>query len=94
MVPAAASLTLREPANSALPSGRPVWVDRRISVTLDSISPAAKYCRQALAIQFFRHTSKSNISFRASAPQCAAALDHPHASASLVKPTRTGFNSV
>ena len=80
--------------NSALPRGRPVWVHRRISVSLDSISPAARYCRQALAVQLFRHSSKSNISLRASAPQCAAALDHIHASASLAKPARTGFNSV
>jgi hypothetical protein len=70
--------------NSALPSGRPVWVHRRISVSLDSVSPAARYCRQALAVQLFRHSSKSKTSFRASAPQCAAALDDsgrkvPHA---------------
>jgi hypothetical protein len=36
----------------------------------------------------------SNISFRASPPQCDAALDHIHSSASLARPARTGFNSV
>jgi hypothetical protein len=65
--------------NSALPNGRPVWAHRRISVSLDSISPAARYSCQALAVQFSRHTSKSNCSFRTSSPQCAAALDHFHA---------------
>ena len=64
--------------NSALPDGRPVWVQRRISFSFDSISPAARYRRHALAVQLFRHTSRSNISFRASAPECAAALDHLH----------------
>jgi hypothetical protein len=62
--------------NSALPRGRPVRVHRRISVSLDSISPAARYFRHALAVQLFRHSSKSKASFRDSAPQCAAALDH------------------
>jgi hypothetical protein len=37
--------------NSALTSGRPAWVHRRISASLLSISPAARYCRQALAVQ-------------------------------------------
>jgi hypothetical protein len=61
--------------NSALPRGRPVWVHRRISVSLDSISPAARYCRQALAVQLFRHRSKSKASFRDSTPQCVLASD-------------------
>jgi RHS repeat-associated protein len=60
--------------NSALPSGRPVWVHRRISFSLDSISAAARYCRQALAVQLFRHTSKSNISFWGSTLQEAYLL--------------------
>jgi hypothetical protein len=50
--------------------------------------------RHAVAVQSFRHTSKSNISFPTSAPQWAAALDHLHACASVAKPARTGFSSV
>jgi hypothetical protein len=59
VVPAAASLTLRELAQTLRYRAVALWVHRRISVTLDSISPAARYCRQALAIQFFRHVKFS-----------------------------------
>src|ERR1700733_5652350 len=42
---------------------------------MDSLPPAARYCRHSLAVQEFRHSSRSNSSFRASVPQWAEALD-------------------
>lgn len=79
--------------NSGLPRGRPVCVECRsapISV-VDSLS--RRNSCHSLTAHRFRQRSISSSGSGSAIPQCAAALDHLHASAASTILVRTGFNS-
>ena len=65
-----------------------------MTASLDSISPAPRYSRQAVAVQWLRHISSSKDSSSALALQWLAALDQGHSYASETNRALNGLSSV
>jgi len=62
--------------NSAVPSGRPVCVDRRIAASSDALSLAFRNARQLSTVQRACHISRASHHESGTRAQWTAALDH------------------
>ena len=80
--------------NSAVPSGRPVWVDKRIAASSGALSFISRNARQLAEFHRDCHSCITRHPGSGTAAQWAAALDHIQDGDSATRLARTGLSSV